>query len=169
MLTGVPILDALVRASAPNAAAHPAPARAARIVVVTRLVDVTLEALRAAIAVSAAVAATFPLVGAGYALGFLFLRDVGTLAIVVIRALSAVDVVLARVSPHVCAFVKWYQCVRCGSVALFTARNQLFTCLTAELSEPVAIVALARAVPILAHVWEDTILNVTSARAILLH
>ena len=65
----------------------------------------TFEALRAAIAVSAAVAAAFPLVFAGYALGLLVLRDVGTLAIVVIRALSAVDVVLARVSPHVCTFV----------------------------------------------------------------
>ena len=83
-------------------------------------------------------------------------------------ALAAVDVVLAGVATDVCAFVQRYTCVRRCPIALFAARDELITGLASEFSEPIPVITLAGAVPIDRHVREDTILDITLARAVLL-
>ena len=126
------------------------------------------EALCAAISVRTTIAASFPLVRAGHALWLCALRHVGTLPVVMVWALAAVDVVLAGVATDVCAFVQRYSCVRRCPIALFAAGDELITCLASELSEPIPVFTLARAVPINRHVREDTILDITFAGAVLL-
>ena len=84
-----------------------------------------------------------------------------------VRALSAIHVVLAAEAANVCALIQWYHRVLTGAVALLAAWDELFACLAAKLSQPVALVTSTGAVAILSHVRERIIAEDAFAVALL--
>ena len=123
----------------------------------------------AAVAIGSTVAAAFPLSIAAGAGGRRALGNTGALPVVGIWARPAVDIVLTTEAADVSAFVQGKQRVGACSVALLAVGYQFFAGLATKLGQPVTILALARTVPVLRHMREDTIAYIALARAILLH
>ena len=87
-----------------------------------------------------------------------------------IGTLTAVYVVLvlaAEVSIDVRSIIEWDQRVGTRSVALAAFWDQLLACLTSELCQPVSLFARAGAIPVLYHMREDIITDITLAHSML--